>query len=56
LARAGFSSAFSKRLEAVPEDLETMDGRIYRKERLEEGIPWSRAMGIMQTCMGFGRF
>jgi CO/xanthine dehydrogenase Mo-binding subunit len=44
------------KLEAAPEDLETMDGMIYLKERPEEGISWSRAMGIMQTCMGFGRF
>jgi CO/xanthine dehydrogenase Mo-binding subunit len=55
-ARKKLLELAAPKLEAAPEDLETMDGRIYRKERLEEGIPWSRAMGIMQTCMGFGRF
>lgn len=44
------------KLEAAPEELETRDGRIYLTERPETGISWSRAMGIMQTCMGFGRF
>lgn len=43
-------------LEAAPEGLETRDGKIYLKERPEAKISWSRAMGIMQTCMGFGRF
>lgn len=44
------------KLDAAPEDLETGDGRIYLKERPEARISWSRAMGIMQTCMGLGRF
>ncbi len=50
-----FELAASK-LEVAPEDLESKDGKIYLKERPEAEISWSRAMGIMQTCMGFGRF
>jgi len=55
-ARKKLLELAAPKLEAVPEDLETMDGRIFLKESPEQGIPWSRAMGIMQTCMGFGRF
>jgi len=44
------------KLEASPEDIETRDGQIMIKGRPEAEISWSRAMGIMQTCMGFGRF
>ena len=43
-------------LDAPLEELETRDGKIYLKERPESQISWSRAMGLMKTCMGFGRF
>ncbi len=44
------------KLGASPEDLETRDGHISVKGRPEAKISWSRVLGIMQTCMGFGRF
>ena len=39
-----------------PEDLETEDGKIFSRGRADKTISWSKALGIMQTCMGFGRF
>ena len=46
----------SSMLDAAPEDLESRDGKIYVKGRPDAKISWSRAIGLMQTCMGFGRF
>jgi CO/xanthine dehydrogenase Mo-binding subunit len=43
-------------LHAAPEDMETEDGKVYVRGRAGDAIPWSRVMGIMQTCTGFGRF
>ena len=43
-------------LGAKPEDLETKDGQIYVRGNEEKTIPWRRAMGIMRTCTGQGRF
>jgi CO/xanthine dehydrogenase Mo-binding subunit len=43
-------------LSAKPEDLETEDGKIHVRGKEEEAIPWRRAMGIMRTCTGQGRF
>lgn len=43
-------------LEAPLEDLETEDGKVFIKSRPGISVSWSRAIGIMQTCMGFGRF
>jgi CO/xanthine dehydrogenase Mo-binding subunit len=43
-------------LGAKPEDLETKDGFIYARDNVEKTIPWRRAMGIMRTCTGQGRF
>jgi CO/xanthine dehydrogenase Mo-binding subunit len=43
-------------LHVSPEDLDTRDGKVYAKGRPETAVPWSRIMGIMQTCTGFGRF
>ena len=43
-------------LEAPLEDLETEDGKVFVKSRPGISISWSRAIGIMQTCMGLGRF
>lgn len=42
--------------DAVPDDLESKDGSIFHRERPDAPISWSRAMGIMRTCTGFGRF
>jgi len=38
------------------EELETRDGKVYVKDDPGNAAPWSRVMGIMQTCTGFGRF
>jgi xanthine dehydrogenase molybdenum-binding subunit len=43
-------------LKTVPQDLESKDGKVYPKERPKAKISWSRAIGIMKTCVGFGRF
>lgn len=43
-------------LHGEPEDLETEDGKIFSKGRTDRAISWSRTLGLMQTCMGFGRF
>jgi xanthine dehydrogenase molybdenum-binding subunit len=43
-------------LHGEPEDLETEDGKIFSKGGTNRAISWSRTLGIMQTCMGFGRF
>lgn len=43
-------------LKASPDDLETRDGNIFIKGKPEAKISWSRALGLMQTCMGIGRF
>ena len=43
-------------LDARPEDLETRDGRIYVRDNEERSIPWRKAMGIMRTITGLGRF
>jgi len=43
-------------LKVPPEELESEDGIIYVKDRPESGIAWNKAIGIMQTCTGFGRF
>ncbi|MFP3928478.1 MAG: xanthine dehydrogenase family protein molybdopterin-binding subunit [Desulfobacteraceae bacterium] len=44
------------KLEASPEDLETQNGAVFVKGTPERSISWSRAIGLMRTCMGFGRF
>ncbi len=43
-------------LGAKPEDLETKDGQIYVRGNEEKAIPWRKAMGIMRTLTGLGRF
>jgi len=55
-ARRKLLELAASRLGTAPEDLDTKDGRIYPLGRPKEGISWSRAMGLMQTCVGFGRF
>lgn len=44
------------RLKAEPEELETSDGIIFIKERPATSITWKRAIGLMRTCTGDGRF
>lgn len=43
-------------LGSKPEDLETKDGSIYVRDNVEKTITWRRAIGIMRTCTGQGRF
>lgn len=43
-------------LKASAEELDTRDGKVYVRAKPDMAIPWSRVMGIMQTCTGFGRF
>jgi xanthine dehydrogenase molybdenum-binding subunit len=44
------------KLRVTPDELDTEDGLVFVKERPDVSISWSRALGLMQTCMGFGRF
>ncbi len=44
------------RLNANPEDLETEDGWVYRREKPDVRIPWRAGMGIDRTLLGYGRF
>ena len=50
-----FKMAASK-LKTAPDDLETEDGIVFVKIDPDKGIPWRKAIGIMQTCTGIGRF
>jgi CO/xanthine dehydrogenase Mo-binding subunit len=43
-------------LKADPEDLETEEGWVYRREKPEARIPWRAGMGIDRTLLGYGRF
>lgn len=43
-------------LKAPIEDLETVDGRVYVKGKPERSVSWVKAIGVMRTCTGFGRF
>jgi xanthine dehydrogenase molybdenum-binding subunit len=44
------------RLNTSPEDLETEDGWVYRREKPEARIPWRAGMGVDRTLLGYGRF
>jgi len=50
-----FESA-APRLKAAPEDLETRGGAVFVRGAPEKSITWSRAIGLMKTCTGTGRF
>jgi xanthine dehydrogenase molybdenum-binding subunit len=41
---------------AKPEDLDTKDGKLFTVFNPEKALPWRRVLGIMQTCLGQGRF
>jgi CO/xanthine dehydrogenase Mo-binding subunit len=43
-------------LNASPEELETEDGWVYRREKPGARIPWRTGMGIDRTLLGYGRF
>jgi CO/xanthine dehydrogenase Mo-binding subunit len=43
-------------LKSAPDDLDSEDGFVFVKGDSDKGIPWRKAIGLMQTCTGFGRF
>jgi len=43
-------------LKTTPDDLDSEDGMVFVLGDQDRGIPWRKAIGIMQTCTGFGRF
>jgi xanthine dehydrogenase molybdenum-binding subunit len=43
-------------LECAPEELSTMDGRVFVTSAPERTVTWKKTIGLMQTCTGFGRF
>ena len=43
-------------LKTAPDDLDSEDGIVFVKADPDRGIPWRKAIGLMQTCTGFGRF
>lgn len=43
-------------LKAAPDELETVDGRIYARGNPEKALTWSRAIGIMRSVTGYGEF
>ena len=55
-ARKQLLALAAPKLEALPEDLDTENGRVFVKSRPEAGIRWSRTMGVFATCTGTGRF
>jgi xanthine dehydrogenase molybdenum-binding subunit len=44
------------KLDAVPAELETIDGRIFVRGNPGRAISWSKAIGIMHTLTGFGTY
>ncbi len=43
-------------LKTAPDNLDSEDGIVFIKGEPDTGIPWRKAIGLMQTCTGFGRF
>jgi len=54
-ARKKLLELFASLLNAEPQDLETMDGAVYVKDRPDRKMPW-KAMSVDRTITGFGRF
>jgi xanthine dehydrogenase molybdenum-binding subunit len=54
-ARQKLLDLFAPMFNAKPEDLETSDGVVYRKDNPEKAIPW-KAMSVDRTITGYGRF
>ncbi|MGD0230036.1 MAG: xanthine dehydrogenase family protein molybdopterin-binding subunit [Syntrophorhabdales bacterium] len=54
-ARKKLFELLAPRLDAEPDDLDTVDGVIFSKDRPDRKLPW-KAMGIDRTVTGFGRF
>ena len=55
-ARKKLLEIAAPKLNALPEDLDTENGRVFVKSRPEAAISWSRTMSVAATCMGTGRF
>jgi xanthine dehydrogenase molybdenum-binding subunit len=43
-------------LKTAPNNLDSEDGIVFIKGEPDTGIHWRKAIGLMQTCTGFGRF
>jgi xanthine dehydrogenase molybdenum-binding subunit len=43
-------------LRTTPEQLDTMDGKVFMIGRPDKIIPWHRILGVDRTCTGEGRF
>lgn len=54
-ARKKLLELFAPMLNAEVEDLETVDGAVYTKDRADRKMPW-KAMSVDRTITGFGRF
>ncbi|MEJ2247372.1 MAG: molybdopterin-dependent oxidoreductase, partial [Acidobacteriota bacterium] len=54
-ARKQLLEMAAPKLGASPEDLDTVDGKIFVKKQPEKGLKWS-VMGNDRTILGFGRF
>ncbi len=46
----------TQKLDTIPENLETVDGVIYVKDRPEKRATWREVMGPKRTIMGYGRY
>ena len=46
----------AKALKTSPENVDTVDGMIFLKDNPGKSISWRTALGLMRTCLGFGRF
>ena len=44
------------KLDAAPEDLDTLDGMVFSKKDPEKRISWQVALDMNRTCIGYGRY
>ena len=55
-ARKRLIELAARKFDAVPEELDTMDGMVFLKKDPENGVPWQTVLGINRTCLGYGRY
>ena len=55
-ARRKLFELAAPKLNAAPEDLDTVDGLIFSKKEPDVKIPWKAGLGFDRTCLGYGRF
>jgi xanthine dehydrogenase molybdenum-binding subunit len=55
-ARQKLFELAAPKLGAGPDDLETVDGRVFIRENPDRIMSWSKAIGIMHTVTGFGTY